>query len=148
MTFSCSIHCFSSVISSDQSRRVSAFAQICKTYEQACAEVDRTIVYIVDTIAALKSLDNSSSSFEVASGVIAQIRRAPLGVILCLGPFNYPLNETYTLAIPGLIMGNTLVMKLPRVGVLCHMPTLAAFQACFPPGVVNMYAACSNCFRV
>ena len=68
-----------------------------------------------------------------------QIRRAPLGVILCLGPFNYPLNETYTLAIPGLIMGNTLVMKLPRVGVLCHMPTLAAFQACFPPGVVNMH---------
>jgi acyl-CoA reductase-like NAD-dependent aldehyde dehydrogenase len=40
--------------------------------------------------------------------VIAQIRRAPLGVILCLGPFNYPLNETYTLVIPGLIMGNVL----------------------------------------
>ena len=52
------------------------FRQICKTYEQACAEVDRTIVYIVDTIAALKSLDNSSSSFEVASGVIAQVRFA------------------------------------------------------------------------
>lgn len=93
---------------------------------------------ISDTINALKSLDNNSSSFELASGVIAQIRRAPLGVLLCLGPFNYPLNETYTLAIPGLIMGNTLVMKLPRTGILCHMPTLAAFQACFPPGVVNI----------
>ena len=71
---------------------------------------------------------------------MAHIRRAPLGVILVLGPFNYPLNETYTLAIPGLIMGNTLVMKLPRTGVLCHMPTLAAFQKCFPPGVVNIIA--------
>lgn len=80
--------------------------QICKTYEQACSEVDRTVAYINDTVAALKALDNTSSNFEVASGVIAQIRRAPLGVILCLGPFNYPLNETYTLAIPGLIMGN------------------------------------------
>jgi hypothetical protein len=92
---------------------------------------------IADTVAALKSLDNNSSSFELASGVIAQIRRAPLGVLLCLGPFNYPLNETYTLAIPGLIMGNTLVMKLPRTGELstrhcflfisCHM--LAFFSS-------------------
>jgi hypothetical protein len=56
------------------SRHSFLFWQICKTYEQACAEVDRTIVYIIDTIAALKSLDNSSSSFEVASGVIAQVR--------------------------------------------------------------------------
>jgi glyceraldehyde-3-phosphate dehydrogenase (NADP+) len=112
--------------------------EICKTYEQACSEVDRTIAYINDTITALKQVENSSSKFEVTGGVIAQIRRAPLGVILCLGPFNYPLNETYTLVIPGLIMGNTLVMKTPRVGNLCHMPTLAAFQSCFPPGVVNV----------
>ncbi len=91
-------------------------------------------------MAALKKLDNDGSSFELCAGVMAHIRRAPLGVILVLGPFNYPLNETYTLAIPGLIMGNTLVMKLPRTGVLCHMPTLAAFQKCFPPGVVNIIA--------
>lgn len=95
---------------------------------------------IKDTVAALKKLDNDGSSFELCAGVMAHIRRAPLGVILVLGPFNYPLNETYTLAIPGLIMGNTLVMKLPRTGVLCHMPTLAAFQKCFPPGVVNIIA--------
>lgn len=33
-------------------------------------------------------------------------------------------------------MGNTVVMKLPRCGVLCHWPTMALFRDCFPPGVV------------
>jgi glyceraldehyde-3-phosphate dehydrogenase (NADP+) len=61
-----------------------------------------------------------------------------LGVTLCAGPFNYPFNETYTTLIPSLIMGNTVVMKLPRVGVACHFPTLPLFRDCFPPGVVNV----------
>jgi glyceraldehyde-3-phosphate dehydrogenase (NADP+) len=33
------------------------------------------------------------------------VRRGPLGVVLCLGPYNYPLNETFALLIPALIMG-------------------------------------------
>ena len=35
-------------------------------------------------------------------------------------------------------MGNTVVMKLPRVGVACHFPTLELFRDCFPAGVVNI----------
>jgi len=54
-----------------------------------------------------------------------------------MGPFNYPLNETYTTLIPALIMGNTLVVKPPKFGILLHQPLLAAFAECFPPGVVN-----------
>ena len=34
-------------------------------------------------------------------------------------------------------MGNTVIMKLPRTGYLCHMPTLELFASCFPAGVVN-----------
>ena len=30
------------------------------------------------------------------------------------------------------IMGNSVVMKLPRVGVLCHAPTLSLFKEFFP----------------
>jgi glyceraldehyde-3-phosphate dehydrogenase (NADP+) len=37
-------------------------------------------------------------------------------------------------------MGNPVILKLPRTGVLCHMPTMALFQKCFPPGVVNVVA--------
>ena len=112
--------------------------EICKTLPDAQKEVDRTVKYIIDTINALKDLENKESTFTEDSGIIAQIRRAPYGVVVCLGPFNYPFNETYTTLIPALIMGNTVVMKLPKFGALCHMPTLAMFKDVFPPGVINI----------
>jgi glyceraldehyde-3-phosphate dehydrogenase (NADP+) len=54
-----------------------------------------------------------------------------------MGPFNYPLNETFTTLIPALIMGNTVIFKPPKYGVLLHAPLLEAFAESFPPGVVN-----------
>ena len=54
-----------------------------------------------------------------------------------MGPFNYPLNETFTTLIPALIMGNTIVFKPAKLGVLLLTPLLKAFQEAFPPGVVN-----------
>ena len=36
--------------------------------------------------------------------------------------------ETYCTLIPAILMGNCVVMKLPRVGVLCHIPTLELFK--------------------
>ena len=79
--------------------------EIGKTLPDSEKEFDRTIDYIRDTIDALKDLDRVSSRFVIEQGVIGQIRRAPLGVALCMGPFNYPLNETFTTLIPALIMG-------------------------------------------
>ncbi len=111
--------------------------EIGKTLKDSEKEFDRTLVYIQDTIDALKDLDRRSSKFEIREGVIGQIRRAPLGVVLCMGPFNYPLNETYTTLIPALIMGNTVIFKPPKHGVLLHQPLLNAFRDAFPPGVVN-----------
>ena len=111
--------------------------EIGKTLPDAEKEFDRTIDYIRDTIDAVKDLDRVSSRFVIDQGVIGQIRRAPLGVVLCMGPFNYPLNETFTTLIPALIMGNTLIFKPPKLGVLLHQPLLTAFRDSFPSGVVN-----------
>ena len=111
--------------------------EICKTRKDAEKEFDRTVEYIIDTINALKELDRNSSRFATEKGIIGQIRRAPLGVVLCMGPFNYPLNETFTTLIPALIMGNTIMFKPPKIGVLLHSPLLKAFQNSFPKGVVN-----------
>jgi glyceraldehyde-3-phosphate dehydrogenase (NADP+) len=99
--------------------------------------LDRTVEYINATIDALKDIDRQSSRFEIAEGVIAQVRRSPLGVVLCMGPFNYPLNETFTTLIPALIMGNTILFKPPKHGTLVHYPLLKAFMESFPKGVVN-----------
>jgi glyceraldehyde-3-phosphate dehydrogenase (NADP+) len=111
--------------------------EIGKVLADAEKEFDRTIAYIEDTVAALKELDRACSRFSVEGGVIAQVRRAPLGVVLCMGPFNYPLNETFTTLIPALIMGNTVVFKPAKYGVLLLQPLLEAFRDSFPAGVVN-----------
>lgn len=111
--------------------------EIGKPLPDAEKEFDRTVEYIRDTIDALKDLDRVSSRFVIEQGVIGQIRRAALGVALCMGPFNYPLNETFTTLLPALIMGNTVIFKPPKLGVLLHLPLLEAFRDSFPAGVVN-----------
>jgi glyceraldehyde-3-phosphate dehydrogenase (NADP+) len=111
--------------------------EICKSYDDACKEFDRTVDYIIGTINALKELDRISSRFVIEQGIIGQIRRAPLGVVLCMGPFNYPLNETFTTLLPALIMGNTTIFKPAKFGALLFQPLLKAFQESFPKGVIN-----------
>ncbi len=111
--------------------------EIGKSFADSEKEFDRTVEYIKATIHALKELDNGNSRFVVVEGTIGQIRRTPLGVVLCMGPFNYPLNETFATFIPALIMGNTIVFKPPTYGTLLFYPLLEAFRSSFPKGVVN-----------
>jgi glyceraldehyde-3-phosphate dehydrogenase (NADP+) len=111
--------------------------EIGKSYSDSVKEFDRTVEYIYATIDALKDIDRQSSRFEIEQGIVAQVRRSPLGVVLCMGPFNYPLNETFTTLIPAIIMGNTLLFKPPKHGTLLHYPLLQAFKESFPKGVVN-----------
>ena len=111
--------------------------EIGKTLPDSEKEFDRTVQYIKQTIDALKELDNSNSTFQIVEGTIGQIRRTPLGVVLCTGPYNYPLNETFATLFPALIMGNTVLFKPPRFGTLLFLPLLEAFRSAFPPGVIN-----------
>ena len=112
--------------------------EICKNKSDSYKEFDRTINYIEDTIEGYKNLDRKGAKFDKQGGVYAHIRRGPLGVVLCLGPYNYPLNETFCLLIPAIIMGNTAIFKPAKHGVLLIAPLLKAFQESFPPGVVNI----------
>jgi glyceraldehyde-3-phosphate dehydrogenase (NADP+) len=111
--------------------------EIGKTRPDSEKEFDRTVEYIRATIDAVRDLDNSHSRFQVVDGTIGQVRRTPLGVVLCMGPYNYPLNETFATLIPALIMGNTMVFKPPKFGVLIFQPLLEAFRIAFPKGVIN-----------
>ncbi|NWA24275.1 NADP-dependent glyceraldehyde-3-phosphate dehydrogenase [Pseudomonas gingeri] len=112
--------------------------EIGKNLKDSEKEFDRTCDYIVDTINALKELDRRSSRFELEQDTLGQIRRVPMGVALCMGPYNYPLNETFTTLIPALIMGNTVVFKPAKLGVLLIRPLLEAFRDSFPAGVINV----------
>lgn len=111
--------------------------EIGKSEKDSEKEFDRTIKYIYDTIESLKKLERKSATFTIEEGVVGQIRRSPLGITLCIGPYNYPLNETYTLLIPALIMGNVILFKPPKHGCLLHYCLSKAIEKSFPKGVVN-----------
>ncbi|MCZ8020538.1 MAG: NADP-dependent glyceraldehyde-3-phosphate dehydrogenase [Cyclobacteriaceae bacterium] len=112
--------------------------EIGKSLKDSEKEFDRTCDYIVDTINELKQSDRRAATFQNEQGIMAQIRRVPLGVVLCMGPYNYPLNETFSTLIPALIMGNTVVFKPAKYGVLLIKPLLEAFRDSFPAGAINI----------
>jgi glyceraldehyde-3-phosphate dehydrogenase (NADP+) len=64
--------------------------EICKNDADAAAEFDRTVLFIEASIAALREASNQPVM--TVSGVQAKVRRAAIGVMLALGPFNYPVS--------------------------------------------------------
>jgi len=114
--------------------------EICKTTSDAAKEFDRTIEFVRAAISEVRkdpSMCSGLAEWTELSGTRARARRGPVGVLLGLAPFNYPLNEMYAMLMPALIMGNTAVIKLPATGGLVHILTAEAFAKALPPGVVN-----------
>eukprot|EP00967_Tisochrysis_lutea_P156039 scaffold313647_cov31-Tisochrysis_lutea.AAC.2 len=102
--------------------------EIAKTASDAAKEFDRTMDFIAEVIAELRKDASVSQGcgmgdWTEVSGVGVRVRRGPIGVMLALAPFNYPLNEMYAMLIPALLMGNTAVLKLPAIGGLVHILT-------------------------
>ena len=112
--------------------------EVGKPYPDCLVEFDRTMQYIRDTAETLRQIESESGRAATAGGFAARIRRAPLGVALCMGPYNYAVNEVYTIVIPALIMGNPVVVKTPRYGVLANALLASALAESFPAGVVNV----------
>lgn len=141
MTVSARIACAERFLAGMTAARESVVERLCweiaKSRPDAEREFDRTVQYVRDTLAAVKELDRASSRFQQVDGIVAQVRRAPLGVTLCMGPYNYPLNETFTTLLPALVMGNPVIVKPAKHGVLLFEPLLGPFRDAFPPGVVN-----------
>lgn len=112
--------------------------EICKNDADAAKEFDRTMEFIQLLIEHLRQAE--STGVVCDGGIHAIIRRSPIGVMMNLGPMNYPFNETYATLIPALLCGNSVVMKIPNIGGLAHVLTMEAYSECFPRGVVNFVA--------
>jgi glyceraldehyde-3-phosphate dehydrogenase (NADP+) len=111
--------------------------EICKSFTDAQAEFDRTMKFIEAAIHEYRTLDAVEGDWQSVGGIFAKVRRLAIGIVLCLGPFNYPFNETYATLIPALLMGNIVIMKLPTTGGLVHMLTMEAYAEHLPPGTLN-----------
>ncbi|KAE8656632.1 NADP-dependent glyceraldehyde-3-phosphate dehydrogenase [Hibiscus syriacus] len=62
----------------------------------------------------------------------------PLGVILAIPPFNYPVNLAVSKIAPALIAGNSIVLKPPTQGAVAALHMVHCFHlAGFPKGLIS-----------
>lgn len=114
--------------------------EIGKNRSDAESEFDRTMIFIEKAIDFIRTSSEFSTDFAQVDGTSTRAftRRAAIGIIMCLGPMNYPLNETYATLIPALLMGNVVIMKIPTVGGLAHLITMEAFAKALPKGAIHL----------
>lgn len=112
--------------------------EIAKPYSEVEDEIRRTTEFLRRLVQDARRLDRKTRRLSQEKTVKGFNLQAPAGVALCLGPFNYPLFETFSLIFPALIMGNTVVTKPPRFGLLFFHELIEDFRECFPAGTVNI----------
>ena len=116
-----------------------------KNFNESVHEFDRTIEYTRHSITALEKLLAKNCETMSDSGFAAKQGFSPVGVVLCMGPSNYPFYETYSIVLPALLMGNNVILQIPRLGALFHYFILDDLKECFPPGTINtLYGSHDN----
>lgn len=72
----------------------------------------------------------------------AMVIREPIGVVLAISPFNYPLFITSAKVIPALLAGNSVVVKLPSADPITFLLfTRILEEAGLPKGALNVVTA-------
>lgn len=116
--------------------------EVAKGYKAAVSEVVRTadiIRYAAEEGVRMEGEVLEGGSFEAASKKkIAIVRREPVGLVLAISPFNYPVNLAGSKIAPALIAGNVVALKPPTQGSISGLLLAEAFaEAGLPAGVFS-----------
>lgn len=116
--------------------------EIGKDKKSSKSEVSRTADFIRFTADTAKNMAGESIPGDTFPGFkrnkISVVNREPLGVVLAISPFNYPINLAASKIAPGIIVGNSVVLKPATQGSLCGLYLAKVFQeAGVPSGVLN-----------
>lgn len=113
--------------------------EIGKNRVDAQAEFDRTVQFCEQLIDVVTTDPEFTGKWERVPGttVTALTKRAAIGVILALAPYNYPINESYATIIPALLTGNIIILKIPSIGGLAHLLTMRALSQTLPAGTIG-----------
>lgn len=117
--------------------------EIAKPKKSAIDEILRTAEIFSATAEAGINLEGISTMGDAfrgyTKGKISNTYRVPLGVILAVGPFNYPVNLTGSKIAPALIAGNSVIMKSATQGSITSLYLGEILkEAGLPPGVFNI----------
>lgn len=116
--------------------------EISKDYKSSHSEVVRTAEFMKYTAEEAKRLKGETlygDSFEgSAKNKMSIVTREPLGVILSIAPFNYPINLSASKIAPALMAGNVVLFKPPTQGAISALYLVEIFRAAgLPLGVIN-----------
>ncbi|MGL4950911.1 MAG: aldehyde dehydrogenase family protein [Mycoplasma sp.] len=96
--------------------------EVAKPYKDALTEIDRSVQYIDETISEYKKVIANPRQFSSEAlktpGLTAIYNFEPVGVVLAITPFNYPINLLVAKLAPAIIAGNSMVIKSPSSGSL------------------------------
>lgn len=117
--------------------------EVGKSYNDSLTEVIRSYDYIKATIDVYKKeLVNPIVYDEKIHGIknkVGKFYNVPIGVVLAISPFNYPINLSIAKIIPTILVGNTIVFKPATYGSLvCSQLSQLFLEADFPNGVFNL----------
>ena len=116
--------------------------EVAKGIKAAIGEVVRTadlIRYAAEEGLRITGQAMEGGGFEAASkNKLAVVLREPVGVVLAIAPFNYPVNLSGSKIAPALIAGNVVMFKPPTQGSISGLLLAKAFEeAGIPAGVFN-----------
>lgn len=116
--------------------------EVAKGIKAAIGEVMRTadlIRYAAEEGLRITGQAMEGGGFEAASkNKLAVVRREPVGIVLAIAPFNYPVNLSASKIAPALIAGNVVMFKPPTQGSISGLLLAKAFEeAGIPAGVFN-----------
>jgi acyl-CoA reductase-like NAD-dependent aldehyde dehydrogenase len=101
--------------------------QMGKPLVQARREVD-TMLDRADTMLRLATLGLEDVTLEPKPGLRRFIRHEPLGIVLDIPAWNYPLLIAVNVVIPALLAGNAVLIKHARLTPLCGDAFIDAFR--------------------
>jgi len=116
--------------------------EIAKDKKSSVSEVKRTADFLRFTADAGKSLEGIAVSGENFPGgsrnKMSYVKRIPLGTVLAISPFNYPINLSASKIAPALIGGNAVILKPATQGAISALHLVKALQdAGLPEGVLQ-----------
>ncbi len=115
--------------------------EVGKPISEALVEVDRSIETLKLSAEEAKRIYGESVPLDGGlngKGFFAFTQKLPLGVVVAITPFNYPLNLTIHKIAPAIACKNTVIVKPPTDAPLTVIKFCELLNEEFPGGVVNV----------
>ena len=106
-----------------------------KPLSESYAEMQRAIITLQSTIVDIQAIRGeaiNSNIYGIPSNKIGIVQHFPLGIILCITPFNFPINLAIHKLAPGFAAGNCLLFKpSPKT----YLSAKKLVECCYKAGI-------------